>query len=277
MTYNEFISALQQLTALTDASGLALMNSLSTRIIEATELRILREPEFDFLATRIADISQQTTTGMRSVPIPSAFLVVEGAALITPSGKASPSQTDAKRIPMLRTSRPHLDIVWPVESKTRAPDDLADTYFALFSEEVAAPSDPTEPVPGPSALLIAPTPDAIYQVEITGTQRPAPLSSTNSPTFLTTHLPDLYLASAMVFVSGGILRNYGMQADDPKMALSWLAVYGDLKRGVEVEELRKRALVDGGLTRYAGRSSGAPPNLAMLGQMQQQAAPAMGP
>lgn len=266
MTYLEFISSLYQLTAITDPDGIVAMNTLLPRIIEATELRMLREPTLDFLATRTSDATQQTRTGFRDVPIPPQFVVVEGAAMITPAGKA-PSV--GQRLPMLRATRQYIDMIWPTESQTQAPTPLSEIYFAIFNEEDSAGADPDEPGNFPSSIIIAPTPDNQYAVEFTGTQRPEPLSEQTTTNFLSVFLPDLYLASAMIFVSGGILRNYGMQADDPKMAVSWMSVYKDLLVGAGIEELRKKSSVEGFLPYPPNPTT---PNVAALQQMAQAAA-----
>ncbi len=91
-----------------------------------------------------------------------------------------------------------------------------------------------------TAMKLAPTPDNTYQVELLGTIRPDPLSSTNTSTFLTLYLPDLFIAASMVF-GAGFQRDYGAQSDDPQMATSWMTQYDMLKGSAMVEELRKKA------------------------------------
>lgn len=53
------------------------------------------------------------------------------------------------------------------------------------------------------------------------------------------HTADLFVAAAMVFMSG-YQKNFGAQADDPKMAMSWETQYQALLRGAMDEEARKK-------------------------------------
>jgi hypothetical protein len=88
-------------------------------------------------------------------------------------------------------------------------------------------------------IQIGPCPDQNYQFEMTYTYRPAPLSASNTTTILTQIWPDLFLAASMVFMSG-YQKNFGSQADDPKMAQSWEAQYQALLKGAMDEEARKK-------------------------------------
>ena len=47
-------------------------------------------------------------------------------------------------------------------------------------------------------IVVGPWPDQDYQVEMTGTIRPAALSAANQTTLLTTYFPDLWFAATMV-------------------------------------------------------------------------------
>ena len=96
MLYTEFTTNLFQILALTDTNGIALVNSMLPRIVEYAELRILRE--FDFLSTRTSDVGAISTRAIRSVAVPSQFIVLEGAAIITPAGA----------VPLLPLGRPGL-------------------------------------------------------------------------------------------------------------------------------------------------------------------------
>ena len=95
-------------------------------------------------------------------------------------------------------------------------------------------------------IAFGPMPDQPYLFEIHGSARPvalylaAPADGTQT-TFLTSILPDLFLAAAMVSASG-YRHNFGAQADDPKMAMSWEQQYQTLLGSAKSEEVRKRFL-----------------------------------
>ena len=82
-------------------------------------------------------------------------------------------------------------------------------------------------------------PGAAWSCEVIGTIRPAPLSSTNTDTYLTDYLSDLFFAACMVSATGGLLKNYGSQADSAQQAISWQAQYQERLASAKREELRK--------------------------------------
>jgi hypothetical protein len=69
-------------------------------------------------------------------------------------------------------------------------------------------------------IEFAPTPNDAFPIEFYYTAQQVPLSNSNPITYLSQWLPDLFFAAAMV-VGTGYQKNWGAQADDPKMALSW--------------------------------------------------------
>jgi hypothetical protein len=167
----------------------------------------------------VRDSSGVLSTNNRNFTLPTSigtFVVVVGMNVITPAGTAPDAGT---RFPLVPVSRDYLDYVWP--SVTGAARPVA---YAPVTQ---------------SAFVVGPWPDAGYVVEVIGTQRPAPLSAGNTTTFLSVNLPDLFLAASMVFASG-YQKNFGAQADDPKMATSWESQYQTLKASAMVEDLRKK-------------------------------------
>jgi len=88
-------------------------------------------------------------------------------------------------------------------------------------------------------FMVGPAPDSSYAAEVVGTIRPTPLSATNTATFLTSYLSDLFLAAAMCSAAG-YMRSYGSQADDPKLAVSWEAQYAQRLMSAKGEELRRK-------------------------------------
>ena len=58
-------------------------------------------------------------------------------------------------------------------------------------------------------------------------------------TYLSTQLPDLFLAAAMVSATG-YQKNYGAQADNPRDANSWLAEANKLLATAKMEDQRRK-------------------------------------
>jgi hypothetical protein len=65
------------------------------------------------------------------------------------------------------------------------------------------------------------------------------LSATNTTTFISLYLPDLFIMASMVYVSA-YQRNFGRQSDDPQMAQSYEMQYQTLLKSADLEENRKK-------------------------------------
>ena len=139
-------------------------------------------------------------------------------SVYTPVGTAPSSAT---RVPLQIASKQFIDIMYPSNIGASAG---VPKYFAIMDN---------------NTCMLGPVPDQNYGVEIIGTQRPTPLSSANSSTFLTQNLPDLFMAAAMIYATG-YMKNFGAQADNAPMAASWQGQYDKLFASANTEELRKK-------------------------------------
>lgn len=214
LNYTTWVTAVSTLTEIpsTNTDFLAILPDC----IDAAEQRIYRE--LNLLQTVVRDSSQSLTPGSRNFSLPTAqglFVVVNGINLATPAGTAPDSGT---RNPLIPVNRDFLDLAWPSVNTSALPK-----YFSMLTQ---------------TAILVGPWPDAAYTVEVIGTQRPTPLSSSNPTTFLATNLPDLFLSASMVFMSA-YQKNFGAQADNPQMSQSWESQFQLLKASAMTEEARK--------------------------------------
>jgi hypothetical protein len=130
-----------------------------------------------------------------------------------------------------------------VVDETQTPKEF-ETYWAIYSEQESVGDEPPN-ILLPDTIIVAPTVDGSYQVEQLGIFQPEPLSATNPQTFLTAFYPDLFLAASMFFATGIVLKNFGLQADNPQQAISWKGVYDAIKTGVEIQSARQKAHVEG--------------------------------
>lgn len=211
-TYAEFKTNLANMLVVpeTDPNYLIALPS----IIDDAEQRIYRE--LDLLATIVRNSGGTLSANSRNFTFPQHFVVSESINVYTPVG------TTTNRRQLVPVSREFLDAVWP--------DDLAPTspsipqYYAMITDQT---------------IIVGPPPDAAYTVEVVGTVRPEPLSATNTTTYLTLYLPDLFFAEALIF-GYGYMKDYGAAADDPRSALSWSTHYQDLWQSANVEETRKK-------------------------------------
>lgn len=196
----------------TDVNYLAILPMMITY----AENRMYRDLDFLFTSTSITGYA--VTNGSRQISIPDGTIVVsEQINLITPSGTSSPDA--GTRVPLLPTTKEYLDAVYGSSQYTGQPQ-----YFAPFNDNL---------------FLVGPFSNATYFVEIIGTYRPASLSSTNTTTFISLYLPDVFIMASMIYISA-YQRNFGRQSDDPQMAQSYEAQYQALLKGAAVEEARKK-------------------------------------
>lgn len=214
MDYSSYVSDLAS-TLIMDATNAAFV-AIVPSIISYAENRCYQE--LDLLATRVRDSSSSLTPASRNFALPDGFIVVEEINVTTPSG----TQPDAgTRNPLVPVSRPALDAMWPSSSTTGVP-----TSYAMVDN---------------ASIIVGPPPTGAYVVEVIGTKRPAPLSSTNTTTPLTDYCPALFFAASMIFAAGW-QRDFGQQADDPKIAQSWEQQYQTLAASANLELWRQKIM-----------------------------------
>lgn len=213
MTFAQYISSMQTMMATNNLD--TDFTSVQDRMIEYAELRIYRE--LDLLFTILRDTSTMLVANSRNLTLPTSIVIMQSINVITPAG--APSADAGTRNPLVPVTRDVIDSLYPSIAVTGVP-----SMFAMINN---------------SSIIVGQPPDSNYQVEVIGTQRPAPLSSTNTTTFLTLNLPDLFLAASMVWAMG-YQRDFGAQTDDPKSSVSWESQYQTLFASANTEELRRK-------------------------------------
>lgn len=211
-TYSQYITSLANLLVVpvTDPN----FGSIVPNIIDDAEQRIYRE--LDLLSTIVRDTSGTLTANSRNFTFPQHMIVSESINIFTPAG------TTTTRNQLVPVSREWLDAVWGNETAPSMPS--VPQYYAMITDQ---------------QIIVGPSPDAGYTMEVVGTIRPAPLSVSIPTTVLSTYLPDLFLAASLVFAVG-YLKDYGAASDDPNAAGSWESHYQKLLPSANVEEMRKR-------------------------------------
>lgn len=232
LTYAQYVSVLSELMVV--PSDNADFQAILPNTIDYAEQRIYRE--LDLLNTVVRDWSSALSSSNRNFTLPNSsgtFVAVNGINVISPAGTTNPDS--GTRNPLVPASRDFLDLAWPNSSGSTVPQ-----YFAMITQ---------------TTCVVAPWPDAAYQVEVIGTQRPTPLSVSNTSTFLSNNLPDLFVAASMVFASG-YLKNFGSQADQAAMSVSWESQTKTLMGSANAEEIRKKFSGSG----WTSQSTGGPPS-----------------
>jgi hypothetical protein len=189
------------------------------RIIDAAEQRLYRE--LDLLST-VTRATGALSANNRNFTLPTTtpngnFVVVEELNVITPAGTTNAD--DGTRVSLLPVSKEYLDMVYNSVAGAGVP-----SMCAPISDQ---------------QWIVGPWPDAGYSVEVVGTIRPLPLSESNPTTFLTTYLPDVFFAAALV-MSSGYQMNFSATGDNPAQGMSWETNVKTLISSAMVEEIRKK-------------------------------------
>ena len=217
LTYATFITSLANMLVIppTDANYLAFIPN----VIDDSEQRIYRE--LDLLSTIVRDQSGTLTANSRNFTLPQSngqFVVTESMNVFTPVSLTT------YRNQLIPVSREWMDAVYPDEEAAVCCGPSVPKYYAMITDQ---------------SIIVGPPPDQNYIMEVVGTIRPVPLSQTNTTTYLTLYLPDLFLAEALIF-GYGYLKNFGAAGDDPQGSVTWNAHYKDLWQSANTEEQRKR-------------------------------------
>ena len=216
MDYNTFVQqiATMAVVPVTDTNYQIIL----PQMISYAELRMQRD--IDFLSTQISTTAYSFTANNNTLTVPqSQFVTTETLEVINGSGASSP---------LLPVTKEFLQNVYGSGSTAGLP-----TYYAEYGGDAATTGYTSQ------IMIVGPIPDSAYQVRLTGTVRSAPLSATNTMTYISTNLPDMMIMASMIYISA-YQRNFGRQSDDPQMAQSYENQYQALKASALVEENRKK-------------------------------------
>ena len=227
-TYQSYQNAVvTQIPSLTDDPN---FQTMLPDAIDYAELSIYRD--LDFLAMHGTVALGNTSVGVATVAVPSSVVVLEALQFAG--------------TPLTPASRDYIQAVY-AGAATGTP-----LCFATIGAASGADWTPA------TAVLLGPTPNAASAVTAYATERQAPLSASNTTTFISTQLPDLFWAASMIFFAG-YNRNFGQMSDDPRQALSWSAEYQRLLHGASREEIRKKFLSEQATAKMPQARIGAQP------------------
>jgi hypothetical protein len=224
LTYTQYVTQIATM-AVVETNDPAFVTILPA-MIDYAELRILRD--LDMLSTITASASYSLTGGSRTISFPAAdFVTLQQINVLAPPGSSDPAT--ATRVSLLPVAKEFLDAAYPSSAGAGQPK-----YFAMLNATTA---------------IVGPWPSSGYTVELVGTRRPPHLSPTTTTTVISTQLPDLLIMASMIYISG-FQRNFGRQADEPQMAVSYESQYQALLKSAMVEEFRKK-FQSGGWTSFS--------------------------
>ena len=188
------------------------------QMINYAELRLQRD--LDFLSTQTSNTDYTCPTTSNTLTIPtSSFVTLQTIEVVDGSGASSP---------LLPISKEYIQNVYGSGSTKALPQ-----YFAVYGGDALTAGLTSQ------NIILGPYPDSAYSLILTGTIRSAPLSATNTTTFISVYLPDLFIMLSMIYISA-YQRNFGRINDDPSMAQTYEGQYQALLNGARTEEARKK-------------------------------------
>jgi hypothetical protein len=205
------------------------------QMITYAENRMYRDIDFMFTSTSLHGVSFVLTAGNRNLSFninlasnidsqAGTFVVSEQINLLTDAAGNASTTTNPDacvRVPLLPTTKEFLDAVY---GSSLAANWGQPQYFVPFNETL---------------FFVGPVPNQNYPVEVVGTYRPNSLSATNTTTFISQYLPDVFIMASMIYISA-YQRNFGRANDDPQMAITYESQYQALLKSAVVEEARKK-------------------------------------
>src|SRR5215475_2332781 len=186
--------------------------------INYAEQRIYRE--LDLVAVQETDATTSTVSGDRNFALPTSlgtFITLDQLNLISPAGSLSSA---GSRQPLMAVSPEYIDLTYPSGTLSTGQP----RFYARRND---------------TTVILGPSPDGAYLMEVIGVQRPAALSSANSSTVLTQYVPDLFMAAAMVHAYS-YMKDFGATTDNPQGAMSWETQYRTLLQSANVEQARAK-------------------------------------
>jgi len=233
LTYSQYVTqiATMAVVAETDPAFVTILPQMVTY----AENRMYRDIDFMFTSTSLHGVSFVLTAGNRNLSFninlasnidsqAGTFVVSEQINLLTNAAGDASTTTNPDacvRTPLLPTTKEFLDAVYgsSLTANLGRPQ-----YFVPFNETL---------------FFVGPVPDQNYPVEVVGTYRPNSLSATNTTTFISQYLPDVFIMASMIYISA-YQRNFGRANDDPQMAITYESQYQALLKSAVVEEARKK-------------------------------------
>ena len=216
MNYNDYVQQIATMAVIpvTDPN----FTIIIPQMINYAELRMQRD--LDFLSTQTSNSTYSFTSGNNTLTIPtSSFVVLQTVEVIDGSGNSSP---------LLSVGKEYIQNVYPTGSTTGLPQ-----YFAVYGGDSATAGLTSQ------NIIVGPAPSSGYAARLTGTIRSTPLSATNTTTFISVYLPDIFIMASMIYISA-YQRNFGRINDDPAMAQTYESQYKTLLATAMIEENRKK-------------------------------------
>jgi len=220
LTYTSYVNQISTLAVVSPSD--TNFQIILPQAISYAELRMQRD--LDFLSTQVYDNTSYSTVQYQNLlSIPTAAFITLQTIQVTANGITTPLAPVAKE---------YIQNVFNSTASAGVP-----TVFAVYGGDSATTGNTSQ------NILFGPYPSGNFPLIFTGTIHSASLgdgtNGTQTSTFISTYLPDLFICASMVYI-GGYQRNFSTSGADPQMPINWEQQYQTLLKGATVEEYRKK-------------------------------------
>ena len=217
MTYTELI---QKIRDYTEVDANVLTSTILNGIINDAEFRILREVDSD--NNRRYDTANLIVND-RFIGRPAGLLIVRSAQIIDSDGSSQPNNRDFLQY----RDTSFMSEFNPTEA-TGVPK-----YYSLWDEQ---------------KIVVAPTPDATYTIQLNYILKEPGLSSTNTTTYISQNFPNGLLYACLV-------EAYGFLKGPVDMLQLYDKKYTEAVKGFSIEQMgrRRRDEYQSGVPRVGGK------------------------
>jgi hypothetical protein len=202
MTYTEL---LQKIKDYTEVDSNVFTSTILDGIIENAEFRILRDVDSD--SNRRYDTANLITSD-RFIARPAGLLVVRSAQIVDSQGSSQPNNREFLQY----RDTSFMSEFNPTES-TGVPK-----YYSLWDEE---------------KIVVAPTPDATYTIQLNYILKDPGLSSTNTTTYISLNFPNGLLYACLV-------EAYGFLKGPQDLLQLYEGKYKQVVEGFSIEQMGRR-------------------------------------
>ena len=168
----------QQILDYTETDTNVLTSTITDDFIEHAELRLYRELDIDpYRKNATAALAADQPFATLPGSIPTNFSAIRFITIYSPSGSLG-GLTDNVRIVLQKKDMSFLSEYWPNRATTGIPK-----YYANYDED---------------SIMIAPTPNAAYTIDLEYNALPTGLSSSNTTTWISNNAPRALLYACLV-------------------------------------------------------------------------------
>ncbi len=174
-TYSELVTQIRDYCE-TDSN--VLTTTIVNDIIEHAELKIFREIDLDvFKKYKTASLTSSDAFVAMPGASPTDFEFARYVHIFSPSGSLG-GLTDNERVTLQKKDSSYINEYWPNRTSTGVPK-----YYANWDNDT---------------IILAPTPNAAYTIELAYNAQPTGLSSSNTTTWVSNNAPQLLLYACLI-------------------------------------------------------------------------------